>query len=69
MTKPHDEKRRRWRLALGGEAEQIALEHMRHDEARIRRYGAIDGSDGVADEALQLTDSVAVSRETGLRRA
>lgn len=57
------------RLALGGEAEEIALEHLRHDEAGILGNGAIDRADRIADEALQFAHSLAVGREPGLSRA
>src|SRR5690242_4877461 len=37
-------------VALGREAGEIALQHMRHHEAWRRRYRLFDRTDGIADE-------------------
>jgi hypothetical protein len=41
------------RLALRGEAEEVALHHMRHDEAGRGGNRLVNRTDGIADEALQ----------------
>ena len=60
----------RRRLALGREAVEIALQHMRHDEIRdLAAIAAFDRRDRVADEALQFMQRALIVCERCWRRA
>ena len=52
-------------LAVGGEAEEIALQHMRHDE--VGRFGKcrVDRGDRIADIALQFVQRLLVVADGG----
>lgn len=61
--------RDRHRLALGGEAVEPALQHMRHDEIGRSSDRLVGRADRIADEALEFAHPALVMRGGSLVRA